>query len=41
MATKRRNRASGVWTAIYVVILILWILYLCACGLYVLNEGWG
>ena len=40
MATKRRNRASGVWTAIYVVILILWILFLCACGLYVLNEVW-
>ena len=41
MATKRRKKASGVWTAIYVVILILWILFLSACGLYVLNEVWN
>ena len=41
MATKRRKKASGIWTAIYVVILILWILFLSACGLYVLNEVWN
>ena len=38
MATTRRKKASGIGTAIYVVILILWILFLAACGLYVLNE---
>ena len=40
MATTRRKKASGIGTAIYVVILILWILFLAACGLYVLNEVW-
>ena len=33
MATTRRKKASGIGTAIYVVILILWILFLAACGL--------
>ena len=40
MATTKRKKASVIGTAIYVVILILWILFLSACGLYVLNEVW-
>ena len=40
MATTKRNKASVIGTAIYVVILVLWILFLSACGLYVLNEIW-
>ena len=44
MATKTKKRASkkrsNVGTAIYVVILILWILALAACGLYVLKQVW-
>ena len=41
MATARRKKRSGViGTAIYVVILVLWILFLTACGLYVLQEVW-
>ena len=40
MATTKRKKASGIGTAIYVVLLVLWILFLSACGLYVLNEIW-
>ena len=40
MATTKRNKASVIGTAIYVVLLVLWILFLSACGLYVLNEIW-
>ena len=41
MATKKRKKASGIGTAIYVVILILWILFLAACGMYVLQQVWN
>ncbi len=40
MATTKRKKASGIGTAIYVVILILWILFLATCCLYILNEVW-
>ncbi|MBR3231079.1 MAG: hypothetical protein IKF75_00210, partial [Lachnospiraceae bacterium] len=40
MATTKGKKASGIGTAIYVVLLVLWILFLSACGLYVLNEIW-
>ena len=40
--TKRKKKGSGaVWTAIYVVILVLWILFLAACCMYVLKEVWN
>ena len=41
MATTKRKKASAIGTAIYVVILILWILFLAACCMYVLNEVWA
>lgn len=41
MATRKRKKASGIGTAFYVVILILWILVLAAGCLYVLNEVWN
>lgn len=41
MATKRKKKKrSGIGTAIYVVLLILWILFLAACGMYVLKQVW-
>ena len=43
MATRkmtRRKRRSIVGTVIYVVILILWIMFLAACGTYVLKQVW-
>ena len=33
MATTKGKKASGIGTAIYVVLLVLWILFLSACGL--------
>ena len=41
MATKRKSRRSGAGTAVYVVILVLWIVFLAACGLYVLSQVWN
>lgn len=40
MATKRKKKRSGAGTVIYVVILVLWILFLAACGMYVLKQIW-
>ena len=40
MATKRKKKRSRAGTVIYVVILILWIVFLAACGLYVLKQVW-
>ncbi len=40
MATKRKSKKSGAGTAFYVVILVLWIVFLAACGMYVLSQVW-
>ena len=40
MAKTKRKKASRVGTAIYVIILILWILFLAACCMYVLKQVW-
>ena len=40
MATTKRKKRSRAGTAIYVVILILWIAAIAACGLYVLKQVW-
>ena len=40
MAKTRKKKRSGIGTAIYVIILVLWILFLAACCLYVLKEVW-
>ena len=40
MAKTRKRGASAVGTALYVVILVLWILVLAAGGLYILSQVW-
>ncbi len=44
MATKKRKvkkNRSGAWTAVYVVLLTLWILFLAAVCLYILSQVWA
>ena len=41
MANTKKKRRSGVGTAIYVVILTLWILFLAAICLYILSQVWA
>ena len=44
MATKKKKKkknSSGVGTAIYVVLLTLWILFLAAVCLYILSQVWA
>ncbi len=40
MATKRKRRKSGAGTAVYVVILVLWTLFVAAVAMYILSQVW-
>ena len=40
MATKRKRKKSGAGTAVYVVILVLWTLFVAAVAMYILSQVW-
>ena len=41
MTARAKKRKSAAGTAVYVVLLVLWIIFLAAVGLYIIKQVWS